>query len=95
MLLPPPHLLRLMAHEVVDDAVFDAIHPCNADEVDFYEQNLYSPSEAERLPCSARFIVYSPTIVAGFIALLVKQHGTGKSLPREVLLDLRSLLLSH
>jgi hypothetical protein len=71
-----------------------AVHPCDPEEIDFYESNLYSSSQAERLPCSARSIIYCPTVVAGFVALLVKQHATGKSLPRELLLDLPSLRLS-
>jgi len=69
------------------------VHPCNADEVDFYEANLYSSAQAERLPCSARSIIYCPTVVAGLVALLVKQHATAKSPPRELLLDLPSFKL--
>jgi len=65
-----------------------AVRPCDPEEIDSYEANLYSSSEAERLPCSARSVIYCPTVVAGFVALLVKQHSTGKSLPRELLLDL-------
>jgi hypothetical protein len=72
-----------------------AIQPRDPDETDFYESNLYASSEAERLPCSARSIIYCPTVVAGFVAVLVTQYATGKSLPRELLLDLASLLLSH
>ena len=70
-----------------------AIHPCSPEEIDFYESNLYSSPQAERLPCSARSIIYCPTVVAGFVALLVKQHAIGKSLPREFLLDLPSFRL--
>jgi hypothetical protein len=70
-----------------------AVRPCDPEEIDFYEANLYSSAQAERLPCSARSIIYCPTVVAGFIALLVKQHAIGKSLPREFLLDLPSLKL--
>jgi hypothetical protein len=69
------------------------IHPCDPEETDFYEQNLYSSSEAERLPCSARATIYCPTVVAGLIALLVKRHATGESLPPELLLDLPSFKL--
>jgi hypothetical protein len=69
------------------------IHPCSPGEIDFYQSNLYSSSRAERLPCSARSIIYCPTVVAGFIALLVKQHAIGKPTPRELLLDLPFLKL--
>ena len=70
-----------------------SIHPADADEVDFYEANLYPDDEAERLPCSARSIIYCPTVVAGLIALQVKSHALGTPLPREILLDLPRLTL--
>jgi len=69
------------------------IHPTNISEADFYQENLYSVDEAEHLPCSARSIIYCPTVVAGLIALLVKQYATGKPLKREILIDLPNLLL--
>ncbi|MBW1716103.1 MAG: ThiF family adenylyltransferase [Deltaproteobacteria bacterium] len=70
-----------------------AIYPMNVRDTDFYEQNLYSNEDAEHLPCSARSIIYCPTVVAGYIALLVKQHAIGQPIPREVLIDLPNLLL--
>ena len=68
--------------------------PCDPEDIDFYEQDLYSSSQAERLPCSARSVVYCPTVVAGFIGSFVKDHATGQELPLEVLLDLRCFTLS-
>jgi len=65
-----------------------SIHPMNADDADFYEENLYSGDEAERLPCSARAIIYCPTIIGGLTALIVKSHAVGKAAPREILFDL-------
>ena len=70
------------------------IHPCDPEDIDFYESNIYTSSEAEPLPCSARSIVYCPTVVAGFIGTFIKDHTTGGELPLEVLLDLRSFTLS-
>jgi molybdopterin/thiamine biosynthesis adenylyltransferase len=70
-----------------------SIHPMNADEADFYQENLYSAGEAERLPCSARAIIYCPTIIGGLIALVVKSHAVGEVIPKEVLFDLPSLKL--
>jgi len=70
-----------------------AVFPTNDRDADFYEQNLYSNEDAEHLPCSARSIIYCPTVIAGYIALLVKQHALSQPLPREVLIDLPNLLL--
>jgi hypothetical protein len=71
-----------------------SIHPVNPDEADFYEQNLYSAEEAERLPCSARAIIYCPTIIGGLIALQLKAHATKAAPAREILFDLPSLRLA-
>lgn len=70
-----------------------AIYPTNVYDADFYKQNLYSSEDAEHLPCSARSIIYCPTVIAGYIALLVKQHAVGQPIPREVLIDLPNLFL--
>jgi len=69
------------------------IRPCDPGDIDFYESNIYTSSEAEPLPCSARSVIYCPTIVASLVALLVKQQATGRDLPREVLFDCASLRL--
>jgi hypothetical protein len=69
------------------------IRPTNIDEADFYSENLYSNEEAERLPCSARSIVYCPTVIAGLIALQVKNFATNEPTRKEILLDLPGLAL--
>ena len=70
-----------------------AVHPTNMDDADFYEANLYSAEDAERLPCSARAIIYCPTVIGGLIALLVKSHAVGVPPVREVLFGLPHLKL--
>lgn len=69
------------------------IHPTNVDEVDFYEENLYGNDEAERLPCSARSIVYCPMVCAGLIASQVKKFATNEPIRKEILFDLPALVL--
>ena len=65
-----------------------AVRPTDPDHVGFYESNLYGTEEAERLPCSARSIIYCPTIIGGLIALIIKTYATGDLQPREILFDL-------
>lgn len=69
------------------------IRPTNVDGVDFYEKNLYGNDEAERLPCSARSIIYCPTVSAGLIALQVKKFAMNQPLKKEILFDLSTLTL--
>ena len=92
--LDPDVPLLIDARMGAEFARLYAVHPCNPSEIEFYESNLYTSSEAEPLPCSARSVVYCPTVVAGFIGTFIKDHATGQELPLEVLLDLRSFTLS-
>lgn len=70
-----------------------AVHPKEPSEVKFYENNLYKATQAEHLPCSGRSIIYCPTVVAGYITLLIKQHALNRNIPKEVLIDLPNLVL--
>ena len=92
--LDPEVSLLIDARMGAEFARIYASRPCDPEDIDFYEQNLYTSSEAERLPCSARSVVYCPTVVAGFIGTFIKDHATGQELPLEVLLDLPSFTLS-
>jgi len=71
------------------------IGPTNPDHYEFYQENLYSHEEAERLPCSARSIIYCPTVIAGLISLQVKKYATNQPTSREILFDLPNLLLQR
>jgi len=71
------------------------IHPMNIEEVDFYEQNLYSNDEAEHLPCSGRSIIYCPTVIAGLVTLIIKQYAVNYPVPREILIDLPNFVLQR
>ncbi len=65
-----------------------AFNPCQPDAIDMYEETLYPSSEAEQLPCSAKAIIYCPTILAGYVAAVVKAHAVGKPYPHETFLNL-------
>ena len=69
------------------------VRPTDPDHVEFYDSNLYDADETEQLPCSARSIIYCPTIIGGLIALIVKTHATAGLPPREILFDLPKLRL--
>jgi len=70
-----------------------SIRPTDTDGTTLYEANLYTSGEAERLPCSARAIVYCPLVAAGIIALQIKKLTVGQPIWRELLLDLPTLAL--
>jgi hypothetical protein len=69
------------------------IRPASLEDGAFYSENLYPNEEAERLPCSARSIIYCPTVIAGLIALQIKLFATNQPIRREILFDMPNLLL--
>jgi len=69
------------------------IRPTDADASALYEANLYTSGDAERLPCSARAIVYCPLVAGAVIGLHVKRHAMEQPIRKEVLLDLSTLAL--
>ena len=70
------------------------IKPCDMMHIEFYESNLYSEKESEDLPCSARTIIYCPSVIGSFIALAVKKFALGEKGPKELLFDLPGLKLT-
>lgn len=70
-----------------------SVQPDQPEDGEFYEQNLYTNDEAERLPCSARSIIYCPAVIAGLVALQVKRYATNQPTRREILFDLPNLQL--
>lgn len=51
----------------------------------YYEDSLtYEPSE---LPCTARSIVYAPSVIGGYIAAIVKHYALSEDIPRDILFD--------
>ena len=70
------------------------IRPTDPGSIDLYEENLYPSSGAEQLPCSARSIIYCPTVMAGLIAAQVKAYAIGQLAKREIVIDLTNMVLS-
>lgn len=66
--------------------------PQDPDSAKRYEATLYPPAKAERLPCSARAIVYCPSALAAFVAAMVKRYATGQPVPAEAYLDLANFM---
>jgi molybdopterin-synthase adenylyltransferase len=70
-----------------------AINPTDPDDIRLYEKTLYDDEEAEVFPCTAAAISYSGFAIASLIGNLIKRLATGEDLPREILLDLKTLTL--
>lgn len=70
-----------------------AVNPTDPDDIRLYEKTLYDDAEAEVFPCTAAAISYSGFAIASLIGNLVKRLATGEDVPREILLDLKTLTL--
>lgn len=68
-----------------------SIRPVDPDDVRYYERTLYSDDHAEEAPCTARAIIYNVLAAASLIANQVKKLANGEGLPREIILDLKTL----
>jgi len=64
------------------------LRPVDLDACEFFESNLYDSDEAEQLPCSARSIIYCPSVAGALIASQVKAFAVGEPVCREVLFDI-------
>jgi hypothetical protein len=70
-----------------------SVHPCDPDEVKWYETTLYDDAQALQEPCTARAIIYTGFAIAAFIASQVKKHVKGEPLMKEIIFDMKTLTL--
>jgi molybdopterin-synthase adenylyltransferase len=70
-----------------------SIRPTDPDDVRAYEATLYDDNQADDVACTAQAIIYNVLVIAGLVANQVKKHVKGEPLAREVILDLKTLLL--
>jgi len=65
----------------------------NSDLADWYETTLYSDEQAIKAPCTERAIIYTVMVAAGLIANQVKKYVRGETVQKEVVFDLKNMLL--
>ena len=65
--------------------------PCDPDDVTFYEQHLFKPSEAADVPCTARSIAYNTFAIASVIGALVRMWWVEGKVPHKAQGDLSRL----
>ena len=52
-----------------------------------YEETLHPAEESMRLPCTARAVIYNSMLTGALVAILVKKHALGETLPRKLMVD--------
>jgi hypothetical protein len=69
------------------------VYPTEPASVEAYEATLYPDGAAVDDPCTARAIAYNTFAAASLVGLQVKRHAVGEAIPRQVVLDLKTLTL--
>jgi tRNA A37 threonylcarbamoyladenosine dehydratase len=70
-----------------------AVYPTEPASIERYEATLYSDDASVEEACTARAIAYKTFAAASLVALQVKRHAVGDVVPRQVVLDLKTLTL--
>lgn len=86
----PLYLDGRMGGEVVQ--VF-TVRPSQLEDIEAYEESLFSDEEASNLPCSAQSIIYSVVVLGGLIASQIKKWIRKEEYSPKITLDLKTMTL--
>jgi len=70
-----------------------SVNPNDPEDVRFYETSLHSDDEAIQIPCTERAIIYNTFMIASLIASQVKKYAVGETLRREIIFEIKNLVL--
>lgn len=71
------------------------VNPVNPDDVKWYEATIVPDEKASEEPCTAKSVIYNTFMIASFIANQVKKQARAQSFAREIIFDLKTLILIH
>ena len=69
------------------------VKPFDPDDVKWYEKTLFSDEKASEEPCTAKSVIYNTFTIAGLIASQVKKFARAQPFAREIIFDLKTLIL--
>ena len=67
------------------------VRPCDPDDIEHYEQFLFSNDEASPTPCGAQAIAYNTFGIASIVSALTRKWLTDLEVPRRVIGDFNTL----
>ena len=70
-----------------------SIDPHNQSDLDYYQSTLMEDTPDQLGPCTARAIIYNTMLAGGMIASQVKKHLMKQSPPRNIVLDLVTMMM--
>jgi hypothetical protein len=69
-----------------------SVNPCDADDIAYYEDHLYTDEEARDAPCTAAAVIDVGFAIASLITRAVRKHYAGEDRERMIFLDQRALI---
>jgi hypothetical protein len=69
------------------------VKPCDPDDIKWYETTLFPDDKASEEPCTAKSVIYNTFTIAGLIASNVKKFARAQPFAREIMFDLKNLIL--
>lgn len=58
------------------------VNPMDPDDCDEYDESLHSDEESDKMPCTARSIIYTVYGLASLIGVIIKMKAKGEQLPK-------------
>jgi molybdopterin/thiamine biosynthesis adenylyltransferase len=71
------------------------VNPCDPSDIRWYEKTLFSDDKASEELCTAKSVIYNTFTIAGLVASQVKKFVKGQEFPKDIIFDLRSLVLMN
>jgi hypothetical protein len=69
------------------------VKPFDPDDVKWYENTLFTDDKASEEPCTAKSVIYNTFTIAGLIASQVKKFARAQPFAREIIFDLKNLMI--
>lgn len=69
------------------------IRPSQIEDIELYEKHLFPDEEAEELPCTARAIIYTGSVIGGSIVSQVKKWLKNEQYYRYISFDLKTMTI--
>jgi predicted ThiF/HesA family dinucleotide-utilizing enzyme len=69
------------------------VKPFDPDDVKWYEKTLFTDDKASEEVCTAKSVIYNTFTIAGLIASQVKKFARAQPFAREIVFDLKNLIL--
>jgi hypothetical protein len=91
--MKPAVQLYIDARMGAEVARIHSVNPCDPDHIKWYEATLCDDKDTLDEPCTSRAIIYNGFMIAALIASQVKKFAKHEMVPKEIIMDMKTLTL--